>query len=95
MHTNIQINDYTINAYDVEVEYEPRFKVGFGFLVNHEEYHDITTLLYKNDFTVTIPKEDITFPATISNYSTSITNLYEKDAVGEFKLELSEKEYMF
>ena len=92
MHTNIQINDYTINAYDVEIEYESRIKVGFGFLVNHEEYHDITTLLYKNDFTVTIPKEDITFPATISNYSTSITNLYEKDAVGEFKLELSEKE---
>ena len=91
MHTNIQINDYTINAYDVEIEYEPHIKVGFGFLVKHEEYHDITTLLYKNDFTVTIPKEDITFPATISNYSTSITNLYEKDAVGEFKLELSEK----
>jgi len=91
LRTNIQINDYTINAYDVEIEYDPRFKVCFEFLVNHEEYHDITTLLYKNDFIVTIPKEDIKFPAIISNYSTSITNLYEKDAVGEFRLELSEK----
>lgn len=91
MRTNIQINDYTIDAYNIEIKNEPDYKVRFEFLVKHDEYHDVTTLLYKNDFTITIPKEDISFPAIISNYSTSITNLYEEDAVGEFTLELSEK----
>lgn len=91
MRTSIQINDYTIDAHNVKLNRNPRFKVNFKFLVNHEAYHDVTTLLYENDFTVSIPAEDISFAATITNYFTSITNLYEKNAVGEFVLELSEK----
>lgn len=91
MRINIQINNYLIDAYEVEIEKEPKYIVRCKFLVNHEDYHDITTLLYQNDFTVTISEEDISFQASITNYYTTITNLYEKDAVGEFTLELSEK----
>lgn len=91
MQTSIQINDYTIDAQHVKIKRDSRYKVNFEFLVNHDTYHEITTLLYKNDFTVKIPEKNITFEAIITNYSTSITNLYEKDAVGTFVLELSEK----
>lgn len=64
--------------------------VSFDFDVTSEDYHDITKLLYKNEFTVTIPGKNITFDATISNYSTSITNLYEENQTGNFHLELTE-----
>lgn len=66
-------------------------KIGFEFKVKSEEYHDITTLLYANDFRVRVPGKGLDFPATIHSYSTSITNLYQENAVGDFKLELIEK----
>ena len=65
--------------------------VGFDFKVTSSEYHDITTLLYKNDFQVEVPEKEIKFQATIRNYSTSLTNLYEKNQVGDYKLELIEQ----
>ena len=65
--------------------------VGFGFKVTSSEYHDITTLLYKNDFQVEVPEREFKFQATIRNYSTSFTNLYEKNQVGDYKLELIEQ----
>lgn len=66
-------------------------KVGFKFNVTSNAYHDITTLLYENDFEVNIPEKGLEFKATIYNYSTSITNLYKENEVGEFYLELIEK----
>ena len=66
-------------------------KVSFDFKVTTEDYHDVTTLLYKNDFMVNVPGKRLEFPAVIHNYSTSITNLYEAGAVGDFKLELIEQ----
>lgn len=66
-------------------------QISFEFTVTHEDYHDVTTLLYKNDFIVHVPKKNLEFPAVITNYSTSITNLYEKGSTGLFKLELTEK----
>ena|SRR5699024_1419230 len=66
-------------------------KICFNFQVSHKDYHEITTLLYTNDFIIKIPAKNIEFPATIQSYSTSITNLYEENAVGDFKLELIEK----
>ena len=77
------INDKTTNK-------ELR-KIAFNFKVTSEEYHDITTLLYKMDFQVKIPEKSLEFPATIHNYSTSITNLYKENQVGDFKLELIEQ----
>ncbi|MUK88630.1 DUF3219 family protein [Ornithinibacillus sp. L9] len=66
-------------------------KITFEFIVTHEDYHDVTTLLYKNDFLVSVPNKNLQFSATINNYSTSLTNLYEENAQGKFQLELIEK----
>lgn len=67
-------------------------KVKFDFQVNSSMYHDITTLLYTNDFDVKVPEENLEFKATIHNYSTSVTNLYKSGEVGVFYLELVEKD---
>ncbi|MGE7903279.1 DUF3219 family protein [Peribacillus sp. NPDC094092] len=65
-------------------------KVSFNFRVTHSEYHDITTLLYQMVFDLKIPQSNEEFRAEIFNYATSVTNLYEENAVGEFSLVLLE-----
>ncbi|SDJ04815.1 DUF3219 family protein [Alteribacillus bidgolensis] len=55
-----------------------------------EQYHDITTLLYRGTFNVAVPERDITFKGTIQQYSTSITNLYKKGQTADFHLRLIE-----
>ncbi len=60
------------------------------FYVTSEEYHDIATLLYKGIFDVKVPAQGLSFKGAIHQYSTSITNLYEKGQVGEYKLSLLE-----
>ncbi len=92
MQQKIIINDYPIEAKNVQLEHADLYKLTFDFIVTHEQYHNITTLLYKNDFNVEVPNENIQFSAVISNYSTSVTNLYEAGAEGDFHLELIEKE---
>lgn len=94
MKQKVLINGYPIQALSIQKTTlkDGRIKVSLEFEVASEEYHDVTTLLYKNDFIVKVPDEHLEFPAVISNYSTSITNLYEQGAIGEFKLELIEKE---
>ncbi|WP_254391773.1 DUF3219 family protein [Terribacillus sp. DMT04] len=81
--------DYTreVASKDGNVQQEIRFK----FHVTSEAYHDVAVLLYKNDFHVEIPEDGIEFEAIIKQYSTSITNLYEADQVGEYVLVLQEK----
>lgn len=96
MQQTIIINDMEIDALNLELDSvtkndEKRTSVRFDFKVTHDDYHDVTTLLYKNDFIVKIPDQNLEFPAVINNYSTSITNLYKEGAVGDFKLELIEK----
>ncbi|MDL4839790.1 DUF3219 family protein [Aquibacillus rhizosphaerae] len=66
-------------------------KISFAFKVIHEEYHDITTLLYEGVFDVIIPEKKLSFRGEIQNYSTSITNLYQKGSIGDFQLTLLEK----
>lgn len=66
------------------------YKISVDFNVTSEEYHDITTLLYSGTFDVKIPERDVTFSGTIYNYSTSFTNLYVKDQIGQYKLTLLE-----
>ncbi|WP_188205560.1 DUF3219 family protein [Alkalibacillus aidingensis] len=94
--TKILVNDYPIEVDKMtskQMEHNSSAKrlVQLEFKVKHEDYHDITTLLYKNDFDITIPEENLQFQATIQNYTTSFTNLYEKGSVGDFYLELIEK----
>jgi hypothetical protein len=91
MNKKVWINNYPIEARNFKREGAERNRVSFAFTVTHEDSHDVTTLLYENDFIIKVPDEDLEFRATISQYSTSITNLYEEGAEGEFRLELTEK----
>ncbi|WP_106495233.1 DUF3219 family protein [Lentibacillus sp. Marseille-P4043] len=98
MNQKVIINNRTINVDNFYVDTvinksrgKELLKVGFDFKVNSSDYHEITTLLYANDFHVKVPEKNLEFPATIYSYSTSITNLYEDGAVGDFALELKEK----
>src|SRR5690625_2923326 len=98
MRQKVIINNYSIDVGNLREDTitgktgnEKLQKISLDFQVSHKDYHDITTLLYTNDFIVKIPAKNIEFPATIQSYSTSITNLYEENAMGDFKLELIEK----
>ena len=91
MTNEIILNDRVIHlcSYEDE-EVNGLYKVSVEFNVTSEDYHDITTLLYNGTFDVKIPERNILFRGTIHNYSTSITNLYVKDQLGQFKLTLIE-----
>ncbi|MGY0693459.1 DUF3219 family protein [Virgibacillus sp. FSP13] len=98
MNQKVIINNRTINVdnfYEDTVvnksKAEKLLKIGFDFKVSSSDYHEITTLLYANDFHVKVPEKNLEFHATIYSYSTSITNLYQDGAVGDFKLELMEE----
>lgn len=80
-----------INHYEEETV-NGLHQISIVFNVTSEEYHDIAALLYKGTFEVTIPDAILFFRGTIIKYSTSITNLYEKGQVGEYKLSLLETE---
>ncbi|MED4935751.1 YkvR family protein [Heyndrickxia coagulans] len=60
------------------------------FKVTSEDYHDIATLLYQKKFDVEVPEQGLAFKGAIREYSTSITNLYEKGRVGDYHLALLE-----
>jgi hypothetical protein len=87
----IFLNDTLINVVHYEEDKVNELnKISVGFNVTSEEYHDITTLLYKGTFDVKVPKRGLSFKGTIQQYSTSFTNLYIKGQVGDFKLSLLE-----
>ena len=92
MPNTMILNDRVIQltSYE-EVKVNGLYKISVVFNVTSEEYHDITTLLYLGTFDVKVPEKDLRFRGTIHNYSTSITNLYLKDQVGEYKLTLLEE----
>ena len=79
-----------VTNFHMDVEQEQFKKVSFEFKVTSEEYHDITTLLYQMVFDLEIPEINERFKAEIFNYATSVTNLYEENAVGDFTLTLLE-----
>ncbi|WHX98291.1 DUF3219 family protein [Neobacillus sp. DY30] len=91
MVKEIVLNEKSIkvNKYNEE-KIEHLHKISVEFDVTSEEYHDITTLLYKGTFDVKVPERDLSFRASIQQYSTSFTNLYIEGNVGEFKLTLLE-----
>ncbi|WP_338379219.1 DUF3219 family protein, partial [Enterococcus faecium] len=55
-----------------------------------EEYHDTAMLLYRETFDVIVPERNLSFRGRITNYSTSITNLYIKGKVGDYQLTFTE-----
>jgi hypothetical protein len=96
MNTTVWIDDTQIAALNFQEETvmdsgKAKKKIAFDFKVTSEEYHDIAVLLYKMEFRIRVPEKDLDFFAAISNYSTSITNLYEENQVADYKLELIEK----
>jgi hypothetical protein len=89
--SEIILNETSIKVYKYEDEtINGLKKISVEFKVTSEEYHDITTLLYKGTFNVKVPERDLAFTARIQQYSTSFTNLYIKDQVGEFTLSFLE-----
>lgn len=91
MVTEIYLNDYKLEvAHYLEENKNDFLIVKVDFKVSSEDYHDVTTLLYKGKFDLKIPERNIDCYVTIDEYSTSITNLYEKEKVGDFKLTLRE-----
>ena len=65
-------------------------RITIDFKVSSDDYHAITTLLYKGTFNVSVPARELVFTGTIHQYSTFFTNLYEKGQVGDFHLSLLE-----
>lgn len=95
--TTIWINDTKINAYNFKEEavedpssHQLKRKIIFDFKVTSEEYHDIAVLLYEMNFRIRVPAQELEFDASISNYSTSITDLYKPGQVADYYLELVE-----
>ncbi|GGO01281.1 DUF3219 family protein [Saccharibacillus kuerlensis] len=64
----------------------------FDFKVTHQQYHDVATLLYKGTFRLRVPAAGVDLETDIHNYSTSLDNLYEEGAVGDYHLELAERQ---
>ena len=91
MVREIILNDTLIKVHRFEQRKVNHFhEISVGFKVTSEDYHDIATLLYQGTFDVKIPERAISFRGTIQQYSTSITNLYEKGQVGNYSLTLLE-----
>ncbi len=61
-------------------------RISTEFNVTSEEYHDVATLLYKGEFEVKVPANQLAYRGKIVEYSTSVTNLYESGQVGIFRL---------
>jgi hypothetical protein len=81
-NTSIKVNRYEQRKVD------GLYEISVGFEVTSEEYHDIAMLLYEGTFDVSVPEKALSFRGTIGQYSTSLTNLYEKGQVGDYSLTL-------
>lgn len=94
MTVRVYLNDRLVEAVQFEQEAlkEPeRKKLILDFKVTSEDYHDVAVLLYEMDFHVRVPEKNLDFQASITNYSTSVTNLYLGNEVADYHLELTEK----
>jgi len=91
--TIVWIDDTEIHAsnFKEETNEQHKRKISFDFKVTSKEYHDIATLLYKMSFRIRIPSLEAEFQASISDYSTSITDLYKPNQIADYHLELIEE----
>ncbi|MFD1864460.1 DUF3219 family protein [Planococcus chinensis] len=95
MPVHVYLNDRLIEAvhFSEEQTAEPkRQKIVLDFKVTSEDYHDVAVLLYEMEFHVRVPEKNLDFQAAITNYSTSVTNLYLGNEVADYHLELTEKD---
>lgn len=83
--TILPITDYKM------VNKAGKLQVSVKFNVSSDQYHDMTTLLYKDNFSMKVPQKNLIFEAKITKYATSITNLYKKDQIGIFKVTFTER----
>ncbi|MCM3596882.1 YkvR family protein [Metabacillus idriensis] len=92
MTDTVLLNQTELKPYSFKKETDDNgaVKITMDFKVHSSNYHAITTLLYNQTFEVYVPRENLSFKGTIINYTASLTNLYEKGAVGDFHLELLE-----
>jgi Protein of unknown function (DUF3219) len=91
METEIQLDHTPIKVYTYNEEMiDGLHQISVEFKVTSEDYHDLATLLYKGTFDVKVPSRNVAFTGKIIQYSTSITNLYEKGQVGDYRLSLLE-----
>lgn len=91
LEKEIILNDRSFRVTSYKEEKINRLnKLTVEFNVTSEEYHDVTTLLYRGTFDVKVLEHDLQFRGSIQQYSTSFTNLYEKGQVGVFTLSLLE-----
>jgi len=88
----IILDDTTIYVEHYEEEYlNGLIKITVDFKVTSEDYHDIAVLLYRETFDIKVPERGLAFRGNIQQYSTSLTNLYKKDQVADYKVTLLEK----
>lgn len=93
MVEQIVLNDYKIELTDFEEREENgRLVISVKFDVTSKAYHDVTTLLYEEVFDITVPEKDMKFKGVITNYLTSLDNLYEEDQVGKYQVTFTEIE---
>lgn len=88
--TPINVESFSHTTVPTKESHDILRVIKIDFKVTSDMYHEMTTLLYKNDFDIIIPGKNIEFHGHILNYSTSITNLYKDGEVGMFHVELIE-----
>jgi hypothetical protein len=89
--TQIQLDQTPITVFTYNEEMiDGLHKIEVEFKLTSDDYHDVATLLYKGSFDVKVPSRDLAFTGKIVQYSTSITNLYEKGQVGDYRVSLLE-----
>jgi len=93
MVNEIIINDTPISLTKYkEKKINDLLEISVEFPVTSEEYHAITTLLYKNHFHVRVPEKDLVFHGVIKQYSTALINLYKENQISQFSLQIIEQE---
>lgn len=65
-------------------------KINIIFDLKSEDYHDITSLLYKGRFHIEVPEKNKVFTGDIINYFTDRTNLYEDNQTAEYNITFKE-----
>lgn len=92
MSSTLQLNGQAIETDTIYISLleDGRRHVACDFQVTSEAYHDIAVLLYEINFKVHLPEEGLTFDASITNYFTDTTNLYEGNKIAVYHLELTE-----
>ncbi|MCY7781539.1 MULTISPECIES: DUF3219 family protein [unclassified Bacillus (in: firmicutes)] len=86
----LRLNGVTLEMAAYQEENEPKRKILFTLNVTSETYHDIAVLLYEKTFNVEVPERNLVFNGEITNYSTSLVNLYEPGSASEFYIEITE-----